>query len=130
MTGFGHPIHKETEPRADVLRRKVQELGGWGEKAQLFEAIHVALSQRLGKPPSTGSGQALPMNLAGMVAAVYCELGFDPVEIEALAAVGYGYAIVAHVVEEIREGVPLRVIPDALGATYTGPAERHIPDDR
>ena len=122
VPGFGHPIHKETEPRAELLRRKVQELGGWGEKAQLFEAVHAALGRRLGKP--------LPINLAGMVAAVYCELGFDPVEIEALAAVGYGYAIVAHVTEEIREGVPLRVIPDALGAKYAGPSERHIPDDR
>jgi citrate synthase len=122
VPGFGHPIHKETEPRAELLRRKVRELGGWGEKAQLFEAIHAALGRRLGKP--------LPINLAGMVAAVYCELGFDPVEIEALAAVGYGYAIVAHVAEEIREGVPLRIIPDALGARYAGPPERHIPDDR
>ena len=122
VPGFGHPIHKEMEPRAELLRRKVQELGGWGEKAQLLEAIQTALNQRLGKP--------LPINLAGMMAAVYCELGFDPVEIEALAAVGYGYAIVAHVVEEIKEGVPLRIIPDALGAKYAGPPERHIPDDR
>jgi citrate synthase len=87
----------------------------------MFEAIHAALGR---------SGKDLPINLAGMIAAVYCELGFDPVEIEALAAVGYGYAITAHVVEEIREGVPLRIIPDALGANYIGPEERHIPDDR
>jgi len=122
VPGFGHPIHKETEPRAEVLRRKVKELGGWGEKAHLFEAIHAALCQRLGKK--------LPINLAGMIAAVYCELGFDPIEIEALSAVGYGYALVAHVTEEIKEGVPLRIIPDALGAKYVGPAERHIPNDR
>jgi citrate synthase len=122
MPGFGHPIHKETEPRAEILRRKVKELGGWGEKAQLFEAIHEALQRRLGRP--------LPINLAGMIAAVYCELGFDPLEIEALAAVGYGFAITAHVVEEIRDGVPLRIIPDALGAAYAGPPERHIPDNR
>ncbi len=122
VPGFGHPIHKETEPRAELLRRKVQELGAWGQKAQLFEAIHEALCRRLAK--------ALPINLAGMVAAVYCELGFDPIEIEALAAVGYGFAITAHVVEEIKEGVPLRIIPDALGARYAGPPERHIPPDR
>jgi citrate synthase len=122
VPGFGHPIHKETEPRAELLRRKVRELGAWGEKAQLFEAIEQALQSRTGK--------ALPINLAGMVAAVYCELGFDPIEIEALAAVGYGYAIVAHVTEEIREGVPLRIIPDALGSKYVGPPERHIPDQR
>jgi len=122
IPGLGHPIHKETEPRAELLRRKVKELGGWGERARLFEAIHDALRRRTGKD--------LPINLAGMIAAVYCELGFDPIEIEALAAVGYGYAIVAHVVEEIREGVPLRIIPDALGSKYIGPPERHIPDNR
>lgn len=122
VPGFGHPIHKETEPRAVLLQRKVQELGAWGEKAQLFEAIHQALLERTGK--------RLPMNLAGMTAAVYCELGFDPIEIEALAAVGYGYALIAHVTEEIKNGVPLRIIPDALGAKYAGPSERHIPDNR
>lgn len=65
-----------------------------------------------------------------MLAAVYCELGFDPIETEALAAIGYGYALVAHVIEEIKEGVPLRVIPPALGAKYVGPPERHIPANR
>ncbi len=122
VPGFGHPLHKKTEPRAEILRRKAKELGGWGEKAQLFEAIHSALCRRL--------EQSLPINLAGMVAAVYCELEFDPIEIEALAAVSYGYALVAHVAEEIREGVPLRVIPEALGAKYIGPPERHIPEER
>ena len=122
VPGFGHPMHKETEPRAELLRRKVQELEGWGEKARMFEAIHGVLCERRGKD--------LPINLAGMIAAVYCELGFDVVEIEALAAIGYGYAIVAHVAEEIREGVPLRISPDALGANYAGAEERHIPDER
>ncbi len=122
VPGFGHPIHKETEPRAEILRRKVKELGGWGEKTQLFEEIHAALQRRRNRP--------IPINLAGMIAAVYCELEFDPIEIEALAAVGYGFAITAHVVEEIKEGVPLRVIPDALGAAYEGPPERHIPENR
>lgn len=122
VPGFGHPIHKQTEPRAELLRRKVKELGGWGDKAQLFEAIHQALTRKLGRP--------IPINLAGMMAAVYCELGFHPIEIEALAAAGYGFAITAHVVEEINEGVPLRIIPDALGAKYVGPPERHIPDER
>ncbi len=121
VPGFGHPIHKETEPRAEILRRRAQELGGWGEKAQLLEAIHSELCRRLGK--------RLPINLAGMTAAIYCELGFDPIEMEALAAVSYSFALVAHVIEEIKEGVPLRIIPEALGAKYIGPQERHIPDD-
>jgi len=64
VPGFGHPIHKTTEPRAELLRRKVKELGGWGDKGQLFEAIHAEVVRRTGKE--------LPINLAGMVAAVYC----------------------------------------------------------
>ena len=119
LPGFGHPMHKTTEPRAQVLRRKVKQLGAWGEKAQLFEAIHAEACKRLGRE--------LPINLAGMAAAVQCELGFDPIEIEALAPIGYIFAIMAHVVEEIKEGVPLRIIPEPLGAKYIGPAERHLP---
>jgi N-acyl-D-aspartate/D-glutamate deacylase len=33
-------------------------------------------------------------------------------------------------IEEIREGVFLRVIPDALGAKYIGSSERHLPPER
>ena len=58
---------------------------------------------------------------------VYAELAFDPVEISALSGLGYTVAMVAHVVEEIKEGVPLRIIPEALGAKYVGHPERHIP---
>jgi hypothetical protein len=35
-------------------------------------------------------------------------------------------ALLAHITEEIREGVPLRIIPDELGAHYAGPDERHL----
>ena len=54
----------------------------------------------------------------------------DPLAIGGIGALGYGMALLAHIVEEIREGVPLRIIPDALGAHYDGPAERHLPPDR
>lgn len=118
IPGFGHPMHKSMEPRAALLKRKVAEMEAWGESGAVFDEVHRALESRLER--------TIPPNLAGVLGAVYCELGFTPVEMEALAALGYGYAIVAHVVEEIREGVPLRIIPDALGARYTGPDERHL----
>lgn len=119
IPGFGHPMHKSTEPRAALLKRRVVEMGAWGESGAAFDEVHRALESRLER--------TIPPNLAGVLGSVYCELGFTPIEMEALAALGYGYAIVAHVVEEIREGVPLRIIPDALGARYTGPDERHLP---
>ena len=67
------------------------------------------------------------MNLAGAIAAVTVDLGCHPLEIGAMGAAAYAFARTAHVVEEIMDGVPLRIIPDALGANYTGPPERHLP---
>lgn len=120
VPGFGHPIHKTAEPRAEALARLAREGGGWGESGALLDAIGAALA--------AAKRRALPMNLAGALAAVMVDLGWHPLEIGALGAVGYGMALLAHVVEEIREGVPLRIIPDTLGARYVGPPERHLPD--
>ncbi len=123
IPGFGHPMHRDgVEPRAVTLRRVAKEKGGWSEHGELLEAIQAELQRALGRE--------VTINLAGMIAAVYCDLDFDPLLAESIAAVGYGWALTAHAVEEIRDGVPLRVIPSELGATYTGPAERHIPDRR
>ncbi|MBI4514345.1 MAG: hypothetical protein HY699_00810 [Deltaproteobacteria bacterium] len=118
VPGFGHPIHKSGEPRAKIVRRLARAAGGWGKSGALFDAIGTALA--------TAKGRPLPMNLAGAIAAVMVDLEWHPLEIGALGAVSYGMALVAHVVEEIREGVPLRIIPDALGAKYVGPPERHL----
>lgn len=121
VPGFGHPLHKSgVEPRAEALRRTVKANGGWGEYGLLLEAIHAALGAALSR--------TVTINLAGMLAAVYCDLDFDPLMAEGVSTIEYGWALVAHAVEEIRDGVPLRIIPDALGAAYTGVPERHIAD--
>jgi len=118
VPGLGHPLHKTGEPRATLLRKKALELEGWGSKGALLDKLSEEMSKNKGRP--------LPMNLAGAEAVVMTEIGFDPLEIAGLAAVGYGMALIAHAVEEIREGVPLRIIPEALGARYIGVQERHI----
>jgi citrate synthase len=118
IPGIGHPLHTRFDPRAEALRRAVTRLGRWQEKASLFDAIHGEFVRR--------RGSFIPQNLAGVAGCVYAELGFEPLEVSALSAVGYAMALVAHVVEEIKEGVPLRIVPQALGAKYVGPPERHI----
>jgi citrate synthase len=122
VPGLGHPIHKQEEPRAMILRRLARERDGWREHGRMLDAIETELARR--------KGRLIPVNLAGAIGALLADLGFDPLAIGGLGALGYGMALLAHVVEEIREGVPLRIIPDALGARYAGPAERHLPRDR
>ncbi len=122
VPGLGHPIHKEGEPRAVTLRRLALEDDGWRDHGRMLDAIETELASR--------KGRRIPMNLAGAMGALLADLGFDPLAIGGLGALGYGIALLAHIVEEVREGVPLRIIPDALGARYAGPAERHLPAER
>ena len=119
IPGLGHPLHKQVEPRAAALREIALELGVWRERARLFDAIARAAARRFGRP--------LPANLAGVIAAVLLEIGFDPLEMVGLGILGYLPALIAHTTEEIREGHPLRIIPPGLGARYAGPPERPLP---
>jgi citrate synthase len=119
IPGLGHPTHKKDDMRATALRRVTETQGLWGEKCQVYETIHQVFVDITGKE--------LPINIDGMMAAVMCELDFDPLEMAGIGALAVLPGVIAHVVEEIREGVPLRVIPQALGSKYIGPSERHLP---
>lgn len=118
VPGLGHPLHEHAEPRAVTLRRLASEQDGWRAHGVMLDAIEAELARR--------KGRRIPINLAGALGAVLADLGFDPLAIGGLGALGYGMALLAHIVEEIREGVPLRIIPEALGAHYAGPPERHL----
>lgn len=122
VPGLGHPLHKAAEPRAVTLRRLALGLDGWREHGRMLDAVEAHLAG--------AKGRKIPINLAGALGAVLADLGLDPLVIGGLGALGYGIAMLAHITEEIRDGVPLRIIPDALGAHYDGPAERHVPDRR
>ena len=122
IPGFGHPTHKDGDPRALALQRVAKKHGVWGEKAQLYELIHEEFVKK--------TGRNLPINIDGMVACVLTELEFNPMQMAGVAAAGRLPGIVAHVIEEIMDGVPLRVVPEELGARYVGPAQRKIPKNR
>ena len=120
VPGLGHPMHKQAEPRAQALRDIAMRYGAWGASGQLLEALESEAAAHFARP--------LPFNLAAAIAAVLAEIGFAPLEMVGIAVMSYMPALVAHTVEEIREGVPLRIIPEELGARYAGPPEGALPD--
>ncbi|HIF97830.1 MAG TPA: hypothetical protein EYQ54_12520 [Myxococcales bacterium] len=122
VPGLGHPMHKGAEPRAVSVRKIALELDGWREHGRMLDAVEAGLEAKKGK--------RIPMNLAGAIGALLADLKFDPLVIGGLGAITYGVALLAHITEEIREGVPLRIIPEALGSRYAGPEERHLPSSR
>ncbi|MDP3936908.1 MAG: citrate/2-methylcitrate synthase [Deltaproteobacteria bacterium] len=121
VPGLGHPIHKEAEPRAVTLRRLALARDGWRAHGRMLDAIEAEIAAR--------KDRKIPINLAGAIGALLADLGFDPLAIGGLGALTYGMSLLAHVVEEIREGVPLRIIPRQLGARYAGPDERRLPPE-
>ena len=118
IPGLGHPTRKDHDPRATALAAVAQREGVWGDTCELYAEVHRTFNER--------SGKDLPINIDGMLACVLAELGFTPLEMGGVAAVAAMPGIVAYVIEEIERGVPLRIVPDALGSRYVGPAERHI----
>jgi citrate synthase len=119
LPGLGHPNHKDFDPRAVALAAVAKREGVWGDSCELYACVHQRFVETTGK--------RLPINIDGMLACVLGDMGFSPHEMAGIAATAAMPGIVAHVVEEIESGVPLRIVPDELGSRYVGPAERHVP---
>lgn len=118
VPGFGHPLYPEVDPRAAALHKVALENGFWGEKAQLYEAIHNEYEKV--------TGRKIAINIDGMMACVGTEMGFNPLEMAGIAAVSFMCGLIPHVVEEIIEGAPVRTIPPTM-VNYAGPPDRELP---
>ncbi|MEU9456095.1 citryl-CoA lyase [Streptomyces sp. NPDC048277] len=113
IPGFGHPVFKGTDPRAQILRQIAVDAGLWGEAAQLYEAVHQAFTRLPGR-------EEFPINDVGMLAAISVALGFTPQESTALAVMGTLPGVVAHISEEYASGRVGRVVP-VEDVSYTVP---------
>lgn len=119
IPGFGHPTHKGEDFRATKLWQVAQACGFFGERTRLYRAIHTEFVRSTGK---TG----ICINVDGALACIMMEMGFRPLQMVAIAALAVLPGIMAHVIEEIEEGVPLRVVLDE-DMDYLGPPERALP---
>lgn len=122
IPGLGHPTHKGDDFRATKLRGIAAECGFVGDKIRMFEAIHAEFLRSTGK-------QGICINVDGMLGAIMSEMGFRPLQMAAVALLAVLPGIMAHVIEEIEEGKPLRIVRDEDN-DYLGPAERPIPKSR
>jgi citrate synthase len=119
IPGLGHPTHKGDDFRAVQLRRIAAENGFLGDKIRMFEAIHAEFLRATGR-------QGICINVDGMLGAIMSEMGFRPMQMAAVALLAVLPGVMAHVIEEIEEGKPLRIVRDEDN-DYLGPAERPVP---
>jgi citrate synthase len=118
VPGLGHPLNKDHDLRSTALEKVTREQDCWGRNCRLYAEVPGAFER--------ASGKSLPVNIDGMLACVLADLGYTPAEMAGVAAIAAMPGIVAAVIEEIEDGVPLRVVPEVGGSVYVGRDERHI----
>jgi citrate synthase len=68
LAGFGHPVHRPTDPRAERILELADERGTSGPHVALARSLHAAAAEVWGRP--------LTMNVSLPIAAVMLDLGF------------------------------------------------------
>jgi len=123
--GFGHRFHP-LDPRTPRLLSLVDAAAAEGVVNGRFAAIGRAVEDAI----SEGRPKRIPMNVDGVTAIIYCELGLTPEQGRGVFILARSVGILAHAVEQMTQGGRIKgPMPKSIGYTYTGPARRPLPND-
>ena len=116
VPGFGHPVHRPVDPRAERILELADERGVSRGNVQLARLLHGAVAQKWGKP--------LPMNVSLPIAAVMLDLGYPVTTVKAVPILARTAGLLAHLVEEQENPLGFYLAGKAEEAiTYQPPAE-------
>src|SRR5262245_43145444 len=101
LPGFGHPVHKPVDPRAERILELADEHGVDGPHVAFARALRDAVAEEWGKP--------LTMNVSLPIAAVLLDLGFPSDVVKGVPILARTASLIAHLAEERRAplGLPL-----------------------
>ncbi|MCC7116610.1 MAG: citryl-CoA lyase, partial [Burkholderiales bacterium] len=126
VPGFGHRFHP-VDPRTAPLFALVAKAQAEGAVSGRYAAIGQAVSAAL----EAIKGRHIPMNIDGITAVVFCELGFEPELGRGLFVLSRSVGILAHAWEQKQRGRRIMgPMPPAIPYRYSGPARRDLPDPR
>jgi citrate synthase len=109
VPGFGHPVHRPFDPRAERILELADTRGVSGPHVVLARSIGDAVAEAWGKP--------LTMNVSLPIAAVMLDLGFPSDTVKAVPILARTAGLLAHLAEEQRQ---------PLGFLMAGKAEEAI----
>ncbi len=109
VPGFGHPVHRPLDPRAERILELADQRHVSGPHVGLARCVHDAVAEALGKP--------LVMNVSMPIAAVMLDLGFSPATVKAVPILARTAGLLAHLAEEQQR---------PLGFLMAGRAEQAI----
>lgn len=97
LAGFGHPLHKPTDPRSVRIFELAAQQGIAGPHCAMAMALSQAVDRAWGKP--------LTMNVSMGIAAVLLELGFPASMIRAVPLLARTAGLLGHLAEEQRHPI-------------------------
>jgi citrate synthase len=92
LPGFGHPVHRPVDPRAERILELADARGVSGP--------HVLLARRLRDSAAEAWGRPLVMNVSMPIAAVMLDLGFSAALVKAIPILARTAGLLAHLAEE------------------------------
>lgn len=111
LAGFGHRLHTN-DPRTHKLFALAEELGVAGDYCNMANTFVSQLKEITGKD--------LPLNVDGAIAALLCEMDFDPVLANGFFMIARVPGLIAHIYEEKNRQKPMRKI-HPTEVSYDGP---------
>lgn len=125
IPGFGHRFHP-LDPRAPRLLALIDRAAKDGTVSGRIAAIGRAVETDLKRR----KGTLVPMNIDGVSAVVFAELGFPPPLGRGLFVLARSVGLLAHAWEQSQQGGRNKgPIPPEFLYSYTGPALRHLADE-
>ncbi len=125
VPGFGHrfhPIDPRTAPLFALVAKAEAAGVVTGRYAAIGRAVEVALK--------TIKKRHIPMNIDGITAVIFSELGFEPELGRGLFILSRAVGILAHAWEQKQRGHRIMgPMPKEIPFRYSGPARRAVPAD-
>jgi len=105
LPGFGHPVHKPLDPRAERILELADERGVSGPHIALARAFRDAVAAAWGKP--------LTMNVSMPIASILLDLGYPVSAVKAIPILARTASLLAHLAEEQDDPIGLELAAKA-----------------
>lgn len=115
VPGYGHPLHKQADPRVARLLTIAAESGIAGRHVEIARLIEQQLPDVTGKP--------LAMNVSGAIAAVLLDAGFPMLAVKGIPILARTASLIAHLLEEQQRPIGFALADTgSAGIGYDGPS--------
>jgi citrate synthase len=113
LPGFGHPVHRPRDPRAE----RILELAD----ARAISGPHVLLAREFRDAAAEAWGKPLTMNVSMPIAAVMLDLGFPSAAVKSVPILARTAGLLAHLAEEREQPLGLLMAAEAEEAVEYEP---------